>query len=323
MLPSYNVLSPSISSSLETHLQSTPLTSKALEAHLLLFSSTPSYSFNLLYSSYRKLCISPVPLSCDQEARIRREQCSRAECLCQQVFWVLDSGINRLAFLHKSSGMLYFLDTGREDWTSAFDGACLTQVLKRGDPTPRPPQARELTDSEVELPRSLAEFPGFDQGLHERPRYKYSDVWQQYVTARVQAAAVSLPPQHQSTSSTLLDTSPVASLKAPHRPLTFSAPSMVAPGAVYFPAFNTPPTFASRHGECKSSILASGTCARRQLLDLRAGADGSAPTGRSGASGALGAASRARSSPDESCAPKLKPQQQCGDDEPAAMHAWR
>ena len=29
MLPSYNVLYPSISSSLETHLQSTPLTSKA------------------------------------------------------------------------------------------------------------------------------------------------------------------------------------------------------------------------------------------------------------------------------------------------------
>ena len=97
-------------------------------------------------------------LPCDQEARIRREQRARAELLGKQVFWVLDSGIDRMAFLHKSSGMLYFLDTSREDWTSAFDGACLTQVLKRGDPWPRPPQARELTDPEVELPRSLAEF---------------------------------------------------------------------------------------------------------------------------------------------------------------------
>ena len=98
MLPSYNVLSPSISSSLETHCQSTPLTSKALAAHLLLLPSTPSYSFNLLYSSYRKLCISPVLLPCDEEARIRREQRSRAELLGQQVFWVLDSGIDRMAF---------------------------------------------------------------------------------------------------------------------------------------------------------------------------------------------------------------------------------
>ncbi len=68
MLPSYNVLFPSILSSLETHLQSTPLTLKALVAHLLIFPSTPSYLLNLLYSLYRKLCISPVPLPCDQEA---------------------------------------------------------------------------------------------------------------------------------------------------------------------------------------------------------------------------------------------------------------
>ena len=61
MLPSYNILPPLISSSLETHLQSTPLTSKALATHLLLFFSTTSYSLNLLYSSYRKLFISPGP----------------------------------------------------------------------------------------------------------------------------------------------------------------------------------------------------------------------------------------------------------------------
>ena len=88
--------------------------------------------------------------------------------------------------------MLYFLDTGCEDWTSAFDGAWLTQVLKRGDPWPRPLQTRELTDPEVKFPRSLANLPGYDQGLHERPLYGYSDAWQQYIISRVQAAAVSL-----------------------------------------------------------------------------------------------------------------------------------
>ena len=81
----------------------------------------------------------------------------------------------------------------------------MMQVLKRGDLWPRPLQARKLTDPEVKLPRLLAEFPGYDQGLHERPRYGYSDVWQQCITARVQKAAMSLPPSHQSTSSTLVD----------------------------------------------------------------------------------------------------------------------
>ena len=154
-----------------------------------------------------------------------------------------------MAFLHKSNGMLYFLNTDRENWTSAFDGACLTQVLKRGDPWPRPPQARELTDPEVELPRSLTEFPGYDQGLHERPRYGYRYAWQQYITSRVQAAAMPLPPPHQSTSSTLVDVFPVASLKVSHGPLTFPTFSTVAPGAESFPAFNTPPTFVSRTAE--------------------------------------------------------------------------
>ena len=190
-----------------------------------------------------------MPLPCNQEARIRREQRARAEHLGQQVFWVLDSGIDRMAFLHKSSGMLYFLDIGREDWTSAFDGACLTQVLKRGDQWRRPSQSCELTDPEVELPRSLAEFPGYDHSLHERPRYGYSDAWQHYITACIQAAAVSLPPPHQSTSSTLVDVSPVASLKAPYGPLTFPASSTAAPGAGSSPAFNAPPTFVSRTAE--------------------------------------------------------------------------
>ena len=34
-----------------------------------------------------------MPLLCDQEARIRRDQRALAERLGKQVFWVLDSGI--------------------------------------------------------------------------------------------------------------------------------------------------------------------------------------------------------------------------------------
>ena len=75
-----------------------------------------------------------------------------------------------MAFIFKPSGMLYFLNFERQDWISAFDGATLTQVIQRGDQWPRPLQERELTDSEVKLSRSLVEFPGFDQSLHERLR---------------------------------------------------------------------------------------------------------------------------------------------------------
>ena len=55
--------------------------------------------------------------------------------------------------------MLYLLDLSREDWVNAFDGASYTQVLKRGDQWPRPPETRKLTDPEVKLPRTMAELP--------------------------------------------------------------------------------------------------------------------------------------------------------------------
>ena len=60
---------------------------------------------------------------------------------------------------------------------------------------------------------------------------------------------MSLPPPHQSTSSTLNDVSPVASLKAPYGHLTFPAISTAAPGAGSSYAFNTPSTFVSRTAE--------------------------------------------------------------------------
>ena len=250
MLPSFNLSCPSVTSALGAHLQSTPLTSKALEAHLVLMASTFSFAFNQTHSLAQSSCTTSLPLPSRQEARTRRDQRARAEQLGQQVFWVLDpSGLKLMAFMHKQSGMLYFLDLDRQDWTSAFDGATLTQVLKRSDQWPCPSQALELTDAQVELPRSLAEFPGFDQGLHERPRYGYSDAWQQFVTVRALRAAASQASHFPQSSSTILGDSPVASLKAPHMPLAFQAPSTIAPGASSSRLFASPPTFTSRAGE--------------------------------------------------------------------------
>ena len=138
--------------------------------------------------------------------------------------------------------MLYILDLDRQNWTSAFDIATLTQVLRGSDQWFSPPQALELTDAQIELPRSLAKFPGVDQGFHERPQYKYSDLCQQFVTARAIRAAVSQASLLPQSSSTILGDSPIASLKTPHMPLAFPAPSTHAFGG-------TPPSFASRAGE--------------------------------------------------------------------------
>ena len=138
--------------------------------------------------------------------------------------------------------MLYILDLDRQDWTSTFDGATLIKVLKRGDQWLRPPQALELTDAGVKLPRSLAELPGFDQGIHKRPRYGYSDVWQHFVTARALCAAASQASLLPQSSSTILGDSPIASLKTPHLLLAFTAPTTLIFGC-------SPPSFASRAGE--------------------------------------------------------------------------
>ena len=183
-----------------------------------------------------------MPLPLRRKARIRIAQRARAENLGQQAFWVRDpSG--------KPSGMLNILDYELQDWTSAFDGATLRQVFKRGDQCPRSFQARELTDSEVELPRSLDEFPGFDQGLHERPRYGYSDAWQHFIAERAQRIAASQSAHSPQSYSTVIGDSAVAILKALHMALAFPAPSMLALGVSSFLSFATPPTFATRTGE--------------------------------------------------------------------------
>ena len=67
-------------------------------------------------------------------------------------------------------------------------------------------------------------------------------MWQHFVTVRALRAAASQASHLTQSSSTILDDSPIASLKTPHMPLAFPAPSTLAFGG-------TPPSFASRAGE--------------------------------------------------------------------------
>ena len=258
MLSSFNPSCPSVTSALGARLQSTPLTSKAIEAHLLLMPSTSSFAFNQNHSIIRSICTTSAPLQSRQEARIRREQRARVEQLGQQVFWVLDpSGVELMAFMYKQSGMVYILELDRQDLTDAFDGATLTQVLRRSDQLPRPPQALELTDAQVELPRSLAEFTGFDQGLHERRRYGYSDVWQHFVTARALPAAASQASLFPQSSSTILGDSPIASQDASHAP---GIPSALDARLWWYSAeFREPRWRALLPAACCSILFHAGT----------------------------------------------------------------
>ena len=94
------------------------------------------------------------------------------------VQWVTDSGgVERMAFMRKSSDMLFFLDVDCQDWLCLLDGATLKDVEQFGDPWPRPANSQPLTDKDVRLPRTLADFPYFERGRNESPRYGKSNLW--------------------------------------------------------------------------------------------------------------------------------------------------
>ena len=120
-----------------------------------------------------------------QESCIRREQRSRAASLDELVQWVTDSDrFERMAFMRKSSGMLFFLDVDLQDWVCLFDGATLTDLERYGEPWPRPANSQPLTDDDVRLPRTLGKFPDFKLGRHESPRYGYSNLWRDFSAER-------------------------------------------------------------------------------------------------------------------------------------------
>ena len=106
-----------------------------------------------------------------------------------------------------------------------------------------------MTNSAVQLSRSLVEFPGFEHGLHERHRYGYSDVWQHFIAARAQRTAAPYSVHLPQSSSTILGDSPLASLKAPHMPLAFPVRSKLSFGVSSSPSLATQPTFSKRDDE--------------------------------------------------------------------------
>ena len=72
-----------------------------------------------------------------------------------------------MAFIRKSSGMLFILVVKLQDWVFLFDGATHKSREVR-HPWPRPENNRPLTDN-VRLPRDLADFLKFELGRHESP----------------------------------------------------------------------------------------------------------------------------------------------------------
>ena len=95
----------------------------------------------------------------------------------------------------------------------------------------------------------MVELSGIYQGLHERPRYGYSDAWQHFIAERAQRTSASQSAHPPQSSGNLPGDSPFASLKAPHMPFATPAISTIAFGAGTSPSFATPPAFASRTGD--------------------------------------------------------------------------
>ena len=138
-----------------------------------------------------------------QESRIRSEQCSRAASLNELVQWVTDSGrFERMSFMRKSSGMLFFLDVDLQDLVCHFDGATLTDLEQYGEPWPRPANSQPLTDNDVRLPRTLGEFPDFELDRHKSPRYGYSNLWRDFIAEREKPTGQSGPSQASANTAT-------------------------------------------------------------------------------------------------------------------------
>ena len=122
-----------------------------------------------------------VLVSHANDIRIRREQRTRLEVLGERVYWVLVlKGSNIMAVLLKCNGTLLFLEVQRADWICPFNGESITNA-RQHDPWPRPSLFRALTEEKVHPPRTIEEFYGFDNNLHERPNYGFSGRWQAFV----------------------------------------------------------------------------------------------------------------------------------------------
>ena len=201
MLPCTVLPRPSSSSSsLEAHLQTATLTRSSLEAHyqsyLLNRQSLEAIPRPLCPSTLRVNDLSEVPPAL-QENKFRREQRACAERLGESVHWLVEhDGLERLAFMSKSSGTHFYLNLELRDWVAAYDGTTLSHIKHRGDPWPRPAAcpSQTLAGAELELPCRSEEFPGHAEGAYEHPYYSFTALWQQFLAARAhQRAATALP----------------------------------------------------------------------------------------------------------------------------------
>ena len=168
-----------------------------------------------------------VLVSHANDSRIRREQQTRLIVLGERVYWVLDlEGSNKMVVLLKFNGTLFLLEVQRADWICPFDGESITNA-RQHDPWPHPSLFRALTEEEVCLPRTIEEFPGFENYLHEQPNYGFSGLWQAFVRERAQQTGIVIPlleisittnstqPIHNPLALSISVTSPIISLKAP------------------------------------------------------------------------------------------------------------
>ena len=176
-------------------------------------------------------------------------------------------GSTRLVFMSRESGTLLYLDLEFSEWIAAYDGTTLSYIEKHGNPWPRPPGCRTLTEAEVDLPRRFEDFPGYAEGAFEQPHYGLTDLWQHFLIDRAQqravAAAAQLPPTTQPSSASSahssLEVSPVAgSLETPlgSQPALLASASAAAPSPRFVVPRPPGPTrslqFATAHQQAPS-----------------------------------------------------------------------
>ena len=95
--------------------------------------------------------------------------------------------------MRKISGTLFILDVDLLDWACLYDSATVTDLDRFGDPWPRLENSQPLTDEDLRLSRTFANFSGLKLGRHKIPRYGYSDLSRDFISERGKPAGQSSP----------------------------------------------------------------------------------------------------------------------------------
>ena len=167
----------------------------------------PSPSYRIAYTSlsfispidrsfaYQALMphANPEPVSpAVQELAVWQKQIAFVTNLGQLPSLVNDGGRDRLTFMFKSNGTLFYLDARNEESLSAVDRTPFNEVRLQY-PYPNRDGELDLTDKEVKLGPFIEQFPDYSERLYTRPRYGCSDAWQELVRRRACTRQVALP----------------------------------------------------------------------------------------------------------------------------------